>query len=116
MPSEIEDIILSSLMTNPEFAERVLPYMKDSYFAQNAKHLFSIIQTHIDRYGSGPSRDQMVVEIDALGLHEHQHDGALDRLNDVVAANGSHDLAWLLDQAEKFIERERRHNFMVDWV
>src|SRR5689334_9010840 len=107
MPKEIVDIILSSLMTNPEFAEHVLPYMEDSYFGHGAKPLFKIIQTHIDRYCEGPTQEQIVVELDALGLNEHEHDGALDRLRGVASANGSHDLKWLLHQAERFIERER---------
>jgi replicative DNA helicase len=113
MTKEITDVILHALMTNQEYAEKVLPHLEEAFFEYSANPIFSVIESHFVRYGSGPTYEQVVVAIS--GTAEDCEEISA-RLKEVVATNEAPDMKWLLDETEQFIERQREYCLLLDCI
>lgn len=62
-----EDLIFSSLMTNEEYARKVLPHVKEDYFSSTAdKTLFKLYSDYFQNYNAIPSKQALLVEVEGL--------------------------------------------------
>ena len=113
MTKQITDVILHGLMTNIEYAEKALPYLEEPFFGHSANPIFKAIQSHFERYGSGPTYEQVAIAIRGM---PGDFDDSLKRLKEVVATDEAPDDQWLLDETEQFIGRQRKHQFLLECI
>jgi replicative DNA helicase len=113
MTKEITDVILHGLMTNIEYAEKVLPHLEDQFFEHSANPIFKAIRSHFERYASGPTYEQVAIAIRGM---PGDPDDTLERLKEVVATDEAPDEQWLIVETEQFVGRQRKHQFLLECI
>lgn len=96
-------LVLTSLVKNNEFTQRVFPFLKEEYFEQLPERtLFSIISSYIKRYQCLPSFDAINIELDCQSLKQQVFDDCIECIEHIEKNVEHHDIEWLIDTAEKF--------------
>ena len=98
-----EQIILSNLLLDDNYARRVLPYLKEEYFSDQADQLvFKLVQQHIFKYNDLPTKKELLVELEALhGVPEGVFALAETNIKSLLLEKSTSD-QWLLDTTENF--------------
>lgn len=116
----IEQIILNALTTNSEFSRKVLPFIKEEYFAESSeeKILFGVIKEYIRKYGNPPSKAALYVEIDDIVNISENAFKELKKLVAVISDGDikEHDSEWLLDQTERFCQDKALYNAIMESI
>lgn len=103
------ETILSHLLYNQAFFNKVWPYMADDYFEHGpAKNVFKIINAHVQKYQAVPSKTALGVALDQSTLGEVEVQGAselIDKLQDTPE-----DLNWLVAETEKYVQDSAMYN------
>ena len=61
----IELTTLSELVSNEQYARKVLPFIKSEYFADRTERiLFEEIQKFVEKYNALPTKSTLEIEID----------------------------------------------------
>ena len=61
----IERTTLSELVSNEQYARKVLPFIKSEYFADRTERiLFEEIQKFVEKYNALPTKSTLEIEID----------------------------------------------------
>lgn len=105
----IDNIILSQLIYNEEYVRRVLPFIKDEYFSDNAqKTIFSLIGSYIKKYNGPPSKEALQIELD----NQNMADGLYKSSNQLLESLEKQeiDIEWLIDNTEKFCQDKALFN------
>ncbi len=107
----IESIILSSLISRDEYARRVLPFLKDEYFSDDAERItFDSVRNHIDKYNSLPSKTELDLAIrNRTDLNEQRFKKTIEKV-DSLGITDEPDFQWLLDSTEKFCQDKAVYN------
>ena len=62
----IERTALSELITNEDYARKVLPHMKRDYFSDRSERIvFEEIQKFVEKYNTLPNKTSIEIEIDS---------------------------------------------------
>ena len=65
MTQTIERTTLGQLLSNEDYARKVMPHMKMDYFSDRTERtVFEEIQKFVDRYNALPTKDTLEIEID----------------------------------------------------
>ena len=65
MNQTIERTTLGQLVTNEDYARKVLPHIKADYFADKTERtVFEEIQKFVERYNALPTKQTLEIEID----------------------------------------------------
>ena len=70
---QFERILLASLSGNKEIFSKVLGILKPSYFTQERKDIFSMIQHHFKEYSKPPSLGDLEVSIKNIQNQDHRN-------------------------------------------
>ena len=63
MTNRLEDTILTNLIFNEEYTRKVLPFLKDEYFATRSdKIIFSQIYDFVNKYNNLPTKETLTIE------------------------------------------------------
>lgn len=100
----IEQTILNNLMTNEEYARRVLPYLEVDYFDNPAYNtVFNAVKEHINKYNKLPTKETIEVDVSKLKLpHKNEAIKILKDLTEEQADN----FDWLIDATEAFCQEQ----------
>ena len=64
MTNRLEDTILTNLIFNEDYCRKVLPFLKDDYFANRTdKILFHQIYDFVDKYNNLPTKETLIIEL-----------------------------------------------------
>lgn len=101
----IEQVIISNLLLDDTYARRVIPYLQEEYFRDQADQLvYKLIDQYIVTYNVLPSKQELEVELEGqTGVLERVYDGSkelISRLENAKLDNQQ----WLLDATEKFCQ------------
>ena len=59
-----EKLLLSNLTLNDGFARKVIPFIKEEYFKEQAdKAIFKVIYDYVQKYTSFPSKEAIAIEL-----------------------------------------------------
>ena len=109
----LERTILRQLFDKKEFAERVVPYLKEEYFfTPAAATIYKLYEAFFQKFHALPSFAVIKIGLDAVTtLTEREAKEALTDLAEVEAeVPMSHDQdPWLLEQAEEFCQDRAIH-------
>jgi replicative DNA helicase len=106
----IENVILSELLSNQDFYERTIAYIKPEYFHEYAdKIIFEEIVKYSIKYSSAPSKDALSIQLEHRDdLNENQYTAATDTLSDLTSSD--HEYDWLIDSTDKFCRDKAVYN------
>lgn len=106
MTVSVENIILSSLQKNDDYARKVLPFIDEKYFLDDpSKIVFNTIKDYTDKYNALPSIQTLEIEIDKNNtLSEINHKNVHKLLDEIKSDNDLHDIQWLIDETETFCQ------------
>ena len=116
----LERAILRQLFDKREFAERVVPYLKEEYFfTPAAATIFKLYEAFFQKFHTVPQFSVIRIGLDAVKtLTEHEAKEALTALAEVeVEVPLTHDQnPWLLEQAEEFCQDRALHVGLLESI
>ena len=116
MTQTIERTILSNLVFNEDYARRVLPFIKDEYFANREERIvYQEINKFIGKYNKPPVKTSLHIEVDnRKDLTEDQYKSIKTIVETLNALEV--DMDWLLGVTEKFCKDKAIYNAIVDGI
>ena len=108
--------ILENLIHNEDYARKVLPFIKEEYFAdRNEKIVFSEIVSFPEKYSRFPTLTSLEVELDSRkDLTEQNYKDIKEVVNSLT--EDKVDQEWLIDTTEKFCKDKAIYNAVVDGI
>ena len=112
----IERTALTNLICNEDYARKVLPFIKSTYFDEREEQIiFEEISNFVDKYQKIPTQTSLEIEVgERKDLNETEHKKIVDiikTLNPIEV-----DFDWLVDHTEKFCKDKAIYNAIVDGI
>ena len=116
MTNRLEDTILSNLIHNEDYCRKVLPFLKDEYFANRSdKVLFSEIYAFVDKYNNLPTKETLIIELgNRKDITEEEYKAIKQTINGL--SYEENELQWLLDTTEKFCKDKAVNNAVLNGI
>ena len=116
MTNRLEDTILSHLIHNEDYCRKVLPFLKDDYFASRSdKVLFSEIYAFVDKYNNLPTKETLIIELgNRKDITEEEYKAIKQTINGL--SYEENELQWLLDTTEKFCKDKAVNNAVLNGI
>ena len=113
-----EKIILRNLIRNEDYARKVVPFLRDSYFQENVdKVIFRATRDHITEYNTCPPIDALRIIVEDTALSESEFKSASEKIDDIESGDVETDKnAWLVDHTEKFCKDKAIYNAVLDGI
>lgn len=107
----MEKTIISHLLFNGEFFQKVLPYIKDEYFEDVAyQKIFDSLSTYTEEYKEPPTVEALKI---TLGNRKDLNENQFKEINahiDGLGIDEKTNNEWLFDQTEKFCQDRDLYN------
>ena len=112
----IEKTTLTQLLNNEDYARKVLPFIKESYFdVREERIIFEEISKFTEKYKKIPTQVSLEIEVgERKDLNETEHNKIVEiikTLNPVEV-----DFDWLVDTTEKFCKDKAIYNAIVEGI
>ena len=116
MNQSIERTALSNLITNEDYARKVITFLRSNYFkVREERIVFEEIQKFVDKYKKIPTKTALEIEVDnRKDLNQDDHDKIVKLITSLNSTDV--DLEWLLETTEKFCKDKAIYNAIVDGV
>ena len=116
MNQSIEKTALSNLISNENYARKVIPFIKSDYFdVREEKIVFEEIHKFIDKYNKIPTKTSLSIEVEnRKDLTETDHKKIVELIQTFDASDVDFD--WLVDTTEKFCKDKAIYNAIVDGI
>ena len=113
-----EKIILRNLIRNEDYARKVVPFLRDSYFQENVdKVIFRATRDHITEYNTCPPIDALRIIVEDTALSESEFKSASEKIDDIESGDVETDKnAWLVDHTEKFCKDKAIYNAILQSI
>ena len=113
-----EEIILSALTHDPEFAKKVMPHMQADFFQdRKEKTVFKLIDDFYSKYEKLPTRDVLTIEFEDLkDVPESEYEETKEVLKAAFTDTYEYEPQWLLDETEKFCKERAVYNAIMKSV
>ena len=115
----IELTILRELIRNDIYFRKVLPFLKEDYFAdRDTKILFTMVSEYLEKYNSMPTRGALEIILDGKKNIEpdtmKQCSNHLETIFDKSIE--SPDIEWLVEHTEKFCKDKALYNAILESI
>ena len=112
----IERTALTNLISNEDYARKVLPFIKGNYFeVKEERIIFEEIYNFVDKYKTIPTQTSLEIEVgerkDLTEIEYKKIVEIIQTLNPVEV-----DFDWLVDTTEKFCKDKAIYNAIVDGI
>lgn len=105
----IQELIFSQLLTNDEYARKVLPHLKEEYFSNQEEKIFFKIYSHFfSKHNKIPSKQAMLIEIEHLKTSADIYNTMKDMVGKTVEFEES--LKYLVDKTEEYVKEKALFN------
>ena len=112
----IEKTILANLISNEQYARKVLPFLKPEYFQDNNESIvFEEISKFAIKYSKLPTSISLQVELDNRKDLNEQTYKDITSLVETLQAEPV-DEQWLLDTTETFCKDKAVYNAVIDGI
>ena len=117
MTQTIERTALGQLLSNEDYARKVMPHMKMDYFSDKTERtVFEEIQKFVHRYNALPTKDTLEIEIDTRrDLNEDDIKRVLTVVKELSVDNNVN-ADWLVETTEKFCKDRAVYNAIVEGI
>ena len=112
----IERTALTQLVTNEQYARKVLPFMKADYFADRTERtVFEEITKFVDKYNKIPTQTSLEIEVQGRkDLNEDDYKKVVAVIQTLSSTDVDFD--WLVDTTEKFCKDRAVYNAIVEGI
>ena len=112
----IERTALTQLVTNEQYARKVLPFMKSDYFADRTERtVFEEITKFVDKYNKIPTQTSLEIEVQGRkDLNEDDYKKVVAVIQTLSSTDVDFD--WLVDTTEKFCKDKAVYNAIVEGI
>ena len=112
----IERTALTQLVTNEEYARKVLPFLKSDYFSDKTERtIFEEISKFVDKYNKIPTQTSLEIEVQSRkDLNETDYSKVVDVIKTLKPTDVDFD--WLVDTTEKFWKDKAVYNAIVEGI
>jgi replicative DNA helicase len=116
MPQTIERTSLTQLVTNEQYARKVLPFMKADYFSDKTERtVFEEITKFVDKYNKIPTQTSLEIEVqNRKDLNEEEYKKVVAVIQTLSSTDVDFD--WLVDTTEKFCKDRAVYNAIVEGI
>jgi len=105
MIPNLELTILQGLVNNEQFARKVLPYVKDSYFeSSTSRHIFQQVSEYFVKYGGCPTREVLIIECEQLEGVTQEEFGSLSETLPLLWEGTEQNLDYLVSTTEEWCQ------------
>lgn len=112
MANNLQEIIVSNLLYNEDYAHKVFPFTKVEYFEPPYTDVVKVATNFYAVYGEIPKKDELRIELQNLrGITDRQLKDATEALNGLTAS--PIDPKWLITNTEKFYKEQSVMNAIV---
>jgi len=114
----LEQTILSNLISNPDYTRKVIPYIKEEYFQDTTERVvFKTIALYVDRYKS-PPEDKEIIKLDLqkATLNEEQYKVAKEYVDNLSSDISEEQFEWLIDETEKWCKDKAIYNAILSGI
>lgn len=113
----IEHTILSQLLCNDEYARRVLPFIRSSYFQESAeKALFRTYVEYWDKYNVAPTKESLAIEVSNRDdISDSEYDEAVGIIDGGLTEDEPN-FDWLVDSTEAWCQDKAIYNAVTDAI
>ena len=117
MTQTIERTTLGQLLTNEDYARKVMPHMKSVYFGDRTERtVFEEIQKFVEKYNALPTKDTLEIEIDTRrDLNEDDIKRVLTVVKE-LSVDTDVNAEWLIETTEKFCKDKAVYNAIVEGI
>ena len=117
MTQTIERTALGQLLSNEDYARKVMPHMKMDYFSDKTERtVFEEIQKFVHRYNALPTKDTLEIEIDTRrDLNEDDIKRVLTVVKE-LSVDDNVNADWLVETTEKFCKDRAVYNAIVEGI
>ena len=116
MTQTIERTALSSLVSNEDYARKVIPHMRADYFSDRAERLvFEEIKAFTEKYSKIPTQTSLEVEVqNRKDLNEEDFRRVIDVIKTLSTEEVDYD--WLVDSTEQFCKDKAVYNAIIEGI
>ena len=116
MSQTIERTTLTQLVTNEQYARKVLPFMKKAYFADRTERtIFEEITKFVDKYNKIPTQTSLEIEVQGRkDLNEDEYKKVVAVIQTLSSTDVDFD--WLVDTTEKFCKDKAVYNAIGEGI
>ena len=116
MSQTIERTALSQLVSNEEFARKVLPHMRGDYFSDRTeKTIFEEITKFVEKYQKIPTQTSLEIEVQSRkDLNESDYKKVVEVIKTLESTDVDFD--WLVDTTEQFCKDKAVYNAIVEGI
>ena len=116
MLQTIERTALTQLVTNEQYARKVLPFMKRDYFSDRTERtIFEEITKFVDKYNKIPTQTSLEIEVQGRkDLNEDEYKKVVAVIQTLSSTDVDFD--WLVDTTEKFCKDRAIYNAIVEGI
>ena len=113
----IERTTLSELVSNEQYARKVLPFIKSEYFSDRTERIvFEEIQKFVEKYNALPTKSTLGIEIDTRrDLNETDISRILETVKS-LKADKEINYEWLVETTEKWCKDRAVYNAIVEGI
>ena len=116
MSKTIERTALTQLVTNEQYARKVLPFMKGDYFADKTERtVFEEITKFVDKYNKIPTQTSLEIEVSGRkDLNEEEFKKVVAVIQTLESTDVDFD--WLVNTTEQFCKDKAVYNAIVEGI
>ena len=112
--ANIENIIIQSLIRDPDYIGKVIPYIDGTFFEDSINEaIFNSIKSYFVKVGKQPEKNILLVNVGEENLSDSQFEEAQTIVKESFQEETVQDTNWLLEQTEQWCqERSMYHTIM----
>ncbi len=116
MSQTIERTTLTQLVSNEQYARKVLPFMKSDYFADRTERtVFEEIAKFVDKYNTIPTQTSLEIEVSARkDLNGEDFKKVIEIIQSMEFSDVDFD--WLVNTTEQFCKDKAVYNAIVEGI
>jgi hypothetical protein len=113
----IESTILAHLIYSEDYARKVIPFLKEEYFADHSdKVIYQLIGEYVNKYNAFPSKEALIIDLSNKdGVNEATFKECKEKVASFTNA-AEKDKQWLLDQTEKWCQDRAIYNAIMSSI
>ena len=109
--------ILKHLFQNEDYARKVLPFVKEEYFADALeKVVYSEIFNYVDKFNSLPTKEAIIIQLGEKKLNETEYDSATKLVQEATESEETENVQWLLEKTEDWCQERAVYNAIMDSI